>query len=565
MPGIWGPKGQWIEFGEIDHRSLVGEVATAAAVGEDVGGMLSYLPDPDPVLRKRGDDAKVLEDLASDDQVITAIQNRKLRVLNNSDYDFTPGLLPGKDATPQATALCEELTKDLENISLRNVFSEILDAPFYGYTIIELMWEADGGKFRLADIVAKPREWFTWDADRRPCLKPSMGGDPKPLPGGKFIIIRHFPTYKNPYGLRLLSRCLWPVAFKRGGVRFYTRFLDRFGQPWVLGKSPKGTDLKTKQEMAADLSAMVQDAVAVIPATAEVTLVESKGKAGSQFEEYLQRWDKAISKVLMGQTLTSEMDGQGSRAASETHYTVADDMSEADQAMIEAAMNDLALIYRDINAETVEAPVFGYNEPEDSQAQADLDVKLYSMGVRFTRAHVERRFGLQPDEFTLAESSPEEFAEEFARHHVSHNKAALDSFSLRYGLSPVQAAHFETMLLRTRGLPPDKDWLEDTAQRLGMEPVEDAGYAEGDPDHQDALDALVAAILPDAAKRNATFTANLVKLLGKAESFEDMQLLLAEHLGQDADMQEQEDLLADLMTAAELMGRAAVRGETDEG
>lgn len=506
MPGIWGPKGQWIEFGEIDNKSLTSEFATAAAVGEEVGSFLSYLPDPDPVLRKRGDDAKVLEDLTADDQVMTAMQNRKLRMLNQSDYDFKPGVLPGKEASSQATALCESLTKDLENINLRDVFSELLDAPFYGYTICELMWEAEGGRYRLADIVPKPREWFTWNKDRQTCLKASMGGDPKPLPRGQFVVVRHFPTYKNPYGLRLLSRCLWPVAFKRGGIKFYTHFLDKFGTPWVLGKAPKNSDIKTKQEMAANLAAMVQDAVAVIPATAEVTIVESKGKAGDQYEAYLKRWDKAILKVIMGQTLTSEMDGQGSRAASETHYTVADDMADADQFMIESAMNELALIYRDINAAAIEAPVFAYNEPEDYSAQADLDKKLHDVGVRFKRPHFERRYSLQPDEFTI-------------------------------------------------------DGEEDLGDASDNDKAE---FAEGGQDHQDALDALIAAILPDAAKRNATFTANLVQLLGKADSFEDMQLLLAEHLGQDADMQEQEDLLADLMMAAELMGRTAVRGEADE-
>ena len=81
--GIWAPNGEWIEFGEgIDHKSLGSEIATPTAVGEqDVGGMLEGMPDPDPVLRKRGDDAKVLEDLTADDEVCVAMELRKLRVL----------------------------------------------------------------------------------------------------------------------------------------------------------------------------------------------------------------------------------------------------------------------------------------------------------------------------------------------------------------------------------------------------------------------------------------------------------------------------------------------------
>ena len=509
--GIWAPNGEWIEFGEgIDHKSLGAEIATSAAVGEqDVGGMLEGMPDPDPVLRKRGDDAKVLEDLTADDEVCVAMELRKLRVLNRRDYDFKPGLLPGKDATKQATKLCEDLTKDLEDIDLRTVFSEILDTPFYGFTVVEIMWLAEGGRYRLADLVGKPREWFTFDKERRPALKP-VSGEPQTLPEGKFIVPRHFPTYKNPYGLRLLSRCLWPVAFKRGGVRFYTRFLERYGMPWPVGKAPQGAQRKDKEAMAADLAAMVRDAVAVVPYGAEVQLVESKGTAGDQFEAYLRRWDKAILKVIMGQTLTAEMDGQGSRAASQTHYEVAEDMAEADQYMVESALNELATIYRDINAPGVEAPVFGYHEPDDFEGQADLDNKLYTVGVRFKPGHFERRYGLNPEEFSLEgeENPPDE------------------------------------------GGSKSGDFAEN-------EPGASAG-----PDHQDLLDQLVEAVLPQAVRQNQTFVDNLLGLLNKAETFQDVQLLLAEHLGQDLDMQAQEELLTDLMAAADLMGRVAVRDES---
>ncbi len=504
MPNvIYTPTGEYIEIREdYDRAALTSELATAAAAGDlNVGSLLAWLPDPDPVLRRRGDDARVLEDLTADDQVCTACQARKMRVLNQRDYDYRPGLLPGRAATPEAERLCRELTQDLEDITLRNVFSAILDAPLFGYSVLELMWEAVDGKYRLRDIVAKPRHWFVFDKTGRPALKPATGGEPTPLPPGKFLVPRHFPTYENPYGLRLLSRCLWPVAFKRGGVRFFTRFLDRYGMPWPLGKAAPGSTDEQMRKMAADLAAMVQDAVAVVPHGAEVSFVESKGTGGAQFELYLKRWDKAIFKIIMGQTLTSEMDGQGSRAAAQVHMDVATDMAESDQYLIESTMNELAVIYRDLNAPGVQAPVFAYHEPEDYAAQAELDVKLYSVGVRFRPAHFERRYGLQPDEFTVAGGGEDQ----------------------------------------TGG-----------ATR----------YSEGPPrDHQEILDQLVETILPEAARQNETFIRDLLDLLERAESYEDVQVLLAEHLGLAQD--EQEALLADLLAAAELMGRASVKDEAD--
>ena len=149
----------------------------------------------------------------------------------------------------------------------------------------------------------------------------------------------------------------------------------------------------------------------------------------------------------------------------------------------------------------MEAPVFTYHEPEDFEAQADLDTKLHGMGVRFTPAHFERRYGLNPAEF------------------------------------------------KVEGQP-----------GKGKEPPAGEEFAEGDQDHQDLLDRLVESVLPQAAKTNQAFVAKLLGLIQKAESYEDIQLLLAEHLGTDLDQSQQEDLLADLMTASALMGRAAVSG-----
>lgn len=56
------------------------------------------MPDPDQVLRKRGEDAEVLEDLSADDQVTTAMLSRKKRVLNWPDFTLRVGAPDGGTA-----------------------------------------------------------------------------------------------------------------------------------------------------------------------------------------------------------------------------------------------------------------------------------------------------------------------------------------------------------------------------------------------------------------------------------------------------------------------------------
>ena len=199
--GLYMSNGDFVEFSDTSNKlDLSTEFATRVAAGSDAASFLGWLPDPDPVLLKRGDDAGVLEDLTADDQICMAMQNRRLRVLNKQDYDFKPGLITGQDATNESKQLCDALTKDLEDINLRDVFSSILDAPFFGYTVLELIWKPAGGRMRLADIIAKPREWFAFNNENKLVFRGENSFQGEPLPEGKFVLVQHFPTFKNQIG-----------------------------------------------------------------------------------------------------------------------------------------------------------------------------------------------------------------------------------------------------------------------------------------------------------------------------------------------------------------------------
>lgn len=426
---------------KIEKKSLTSELANwTTATGSDH----DILPDPDPVLRKKGDDAQVLKALAADDQVTMVMQLRKRKITNKKNYDYTPGQPEkGKSATDGATTLCRDLTFDLADIKLKSIFSSSLDAPFWGYTVFELYWAVDSHRLRLIFIQEKPREWFCFDGTGNLCFLEN--GQKKPVPYGKFLVVQHEPTFENSYGLRLLSRCLWPVAFKRAGTEWCMRFLERYGQAWQVAKAPVNWDSAKRAKLASSLAAMVQDAVAVLPHGSEHQIVKVDSKSGgAAFLEFLHFWNAAISKVLSCQTQSSETSGTvGTYASSKTHYTVLGDVAEADEQLVCDAMNDLAVIYARVNESQEYPPVFSYVEAEDHLAQADLDKKRHAVGVRFTKAYFERQ-GLAPDEFYLAEpknglnsSKQPPFAIDDPADHAkkprNENLAFLDRISERLG------------------------------------------------------------------------------------------------------------------------------------
>ena len=509
--GIYRADGTFQPF---QATGLTTELATRQNAGLTPGGLegwLNVLPDPDPVLRKRGDEASVLAELSADDQVTTAMLSRKNRVLNCPHFGFRPGAPDGETASPEAENLYRRFTQDLERSNLRNIISSIIDAPFYGFTPLELIWRRGENWWHLVDVVARPTHWFGFDNTNNPVFIGVYGGlcaEPQLLPAGKFVIVQHHATYDNPYGLRLLSRCLWPVAFKRGGLQFYARFVERHGMPWVVGEAPAKADRPEKRTMAVDLARMVQDAVAVIPHGAKVQLLASGQTQGSLHETFLSRQDRAISKILMGQTLTVEMEGKNSQAAAETHKDVADDLADADKAMVSDAWNEIAWLYAQANAGPgVLAPLASYEEPEDLKSRAELDKNLTDIGVVFTAEHFIDNYGLKASEFTVRPVT------------VSGAGA---NFSAQQ----------------------EEVTIAEKAQRN--------------------LDVAIKAMLPDVLKANGDFVKKVENAIQSATSFDDAELALVELLAPRMEPDELERLLARAMTAAAGHGAAAVQAEVDE-
>jgi phage gp29-like protein len=207
------------------------------------------------------------------------------------------------------------------------------------------------------------------------------------------------------------------------------------------------------------------------------------------------------------------MEGRNnSQAAATTHEDVAEGLAEADKAMVADAMIEIAWLYSRVNAGPgVFSPVFAYEEPEDLQARADLDKKLYEIGLDFTAEHFQENYSLKPSEFTLR-AKPAEIPSQF--------KAG-----------PGGKTHAPA-------------YLAEEAQKR--------------------LDAAIQQILPEALKASGKVISKIENAVKNAESLDALELALADLLAPQATPSELEDLLARTMTAAAGFGAAAVKEEAGD-
>lgn len=395
------------EFKEFDGSTISSALSAEIASRSRRPGFIEMdlLPDPDEVLKNLGEDMPVYRSLLTDAHVWSTYTSRKSVALS---CEWGVEEAEGGGAANKKVA--EMISEVMASLDSRQVISEILDAVFFGMSPIEIVWMKDGQYWAPERIEGKPPEWFKFNpANELRFISADDEQNGEEIPPYKFLLPRHHASYANPYGERNLSRCFWPVSFKRGGMTFWSIFTEKFGMPYLVGKVPRGTSEPDRVKLRDTLVQMVQDAVAVINADDSIDTLEAKGKAASAdiYSLLVKTANGEVSKANLGQTLTTEIDGKGSYAASQSHMEVRQDLGEGDKWMASSAFKTLFRWITEINFPNAQPPVYKAHEEENLQTErAERDERLKDQGVKFTASYYQRVYNLEEDDFELETSEP---------------------------------------------------------------------------------------------------------------------------------------------------------------
>lgn len=375
-------------FSDAVHQAST-EIATRSLSVDGLTTLFRYLPNPDPILRKAGKSIEIYTELLSDAHVSATSASRKSGVLRKA-WQLDRGKAKSRPAQ-----IIEAMFNDLD---VRSITSEMLDAVFFGYQPLEVVWQRVGPYIMPAKVQAKPSRWFVFDQDNalrfRTLAQPLEG---IALPPMRFLVAQYEAKYENPYGQGTLSKCFWPVLFKRGGIKFWVQFLERFGTPSIIGKLPRGAQEKEIQELLDMLDRILRSSVGVIPDDSSVDVMSSD-KSGSTVahRELLHFCDQQISKATLGQTLTTQIDGVGSYAASQTGMEVQQALVDADTALTTGLWNELIKWIYTINFGSGPRPSISFvEETKIDTTKSERDKNLRDAGVVFTKQYWMREYSLE--------------------------------------------------------------------------------------------------------------------------------------------------------------------------
>jgi phage gp29-like protein len=378
-----------------------------AATWKDVtlfGGYKGWARDnPDKTLTDAslgGLGIRAYEDIEKDAQVYAMLQQRRMAVIG-CEWE----VLPASDKR-QDKKIADFVQEVMKKANIDTLTSDLMQGLLTGYKLDEVMWGASEGDVWISEFRGRAPHRFTFDWDDRPRLLTTANMiQGEALPERKFQSFSFGSADYNPFGNGLGRILWWWVWFKKNSVKFWLIFQEKFGSPTVVGKYPPGSCKEDRDKLLEVIESIQQETGITIPETMALELLQAGGTGRTQgsYGEFCDYCDRAIAKVLVGQTLSSDVGtgGGGSYALGQTHGDVRREIVKADADMLCAAINNQAvrwLVDFNFGPQQTYPTIWRRTEPEQdlaALAQRDKIILIdMGMGPFVPKSYISETYGI---------------------------------------------------------------------------------------------------------------------------------------------------------------------------
>ena len=257
----------------------------------------------------------------------------------------------------------EDAVKMLDTDWFKQVVDLWLDTRYWGFSLVQVGAPGVGadGVWRFGWVELVPREhvcpehgcivriagdhwsagWSWRDSDYAPYLL-EMG---------------------RPDDLGLYLKCARYTIPKKNVEQFWDTFAEMFGMPLRIART-SSRDEKDRRKLMSMMEQMGSAAYAVVQEGTEVNVVEnSKSDAFEVYDRRLERCDRELSKLVIGQTMT--IDDGSSLSQSETHLDVLKNLIEDLADGLRDFVNGQVLPLMERNGAPVKGLRFDWDYPLD--------------------------------------------------------------------------------------------------------------------------------------------------------------------------------------------------------
>lgn len=279
----------------------------------------------------------------------------------------------------------EAIKKELEKLISYEFINQILDTPLQGLSVFELNWYYKDG-FYYPKPIERDYRLFAIKEN-------TLFYEYEEVQANKAIFLTHRAKYNAPQGRPLYNTLFWLRKFKAASLEFWVEFLERFGNPWVVGKTDGD-----KNTLAEELYAMLGGDVAVLEAEDSIDLKMPSDKGA--FKELLSYIDDQIRQATIGTNLTANVQS-GSYAAAQSHKETTEDIALGDKNLVTQAIKELIEKFKNLNqlSEDINFTLKDQDDPNIEIASRDVNIKtLMGDKLEFTKEYLVKTYNIDIQE-----------------------------------------------------------------------------------------------------------------------------------------------------------------------
>lgn len=235
----------------------------------------------------------------------------------------------------------DEIGKLINSPDMRILINELMRTILYGYTLIQVnnIWfDDDEEQYRISfDLIPRkhvhPENGFQ-------CVSREQNIASRDWLFLQPPLSNYMVWAGNPTDMGIMATAAQYVIYKRGGFGDWSQFAEMFGMPF-RELSYDDYDEATRSKLEQAMEEWGSAGYIIKPKGAELTLHDTGGSTSSAdvYDLLISKCDAAISKIILGNTLTTEQGEIGSQALGEVHKKAESEKNESDKLFVLSILN----------------------------------------------------------------------------------------------------------------------------------------------------------------------------------------------------------------------------------
>jgi phage gp29-like protein len=343
--------------------------------------------------RGQGKGIRLYEELERDAKVFSTLNKRKMAVIAR------PWEVKAASNSALDQRAAEVVRDNLAAINFDDLSLALLDAINKGYAVGEVIWERRGNLLFASKVIPRDQRRFFFGEYYELRLKTQQNMLPgEEMPPRKFIVHSLGAKDGNPYGHGLGSRLFWLVWFKRQVSMFNLTFLDKFGNPTIIGKYPNNQS-ESRGTLLDAIGAIANDTGIAIPETLNIELMEASRSGNAGYESFMRYLDEQISDCVLGDPEGAKGSGGALASAVLTRNEVRMELVQFDADMLSFTLNNsLVRWISEFNVPGATPPTVWRNmvkvtSADDLKKIAERDQILDQLGYEPDEEYIRDNYG----------------------------------------------------------------------------------------------------------------------------------------------------------------------------